>query len=338
MQDLSVHSAHSVHLSQKPAKILVVDDDRSMRLLLKLAMEEEGYEVFEAQNGEQCLTEFVRHQPQMVLLDAVMPDIDGFTCCRQLRSQVDGGDIPILMITVLDDPESVDFAYEAGATDYVTKPIHWPVLCQRVSRLLKAHWAMQQLQEQYKRERLLTEQLEMLNTKLQHLAMIDELTQLANRRYFDDVIEREWQRSQREQTDFSMLMFDIDNFKVYNDTYGHIAGDTCLTKVARLATEVVGDNSSLLARYGGEEFAIILPGIDGKSASNLANLLRNRIMEEALPNVHAPHFPFVTVSIGGFSTMPNQQMEVTEAIARADEALYQAKRNGRNCVRFDFGD
>jgi len=335
MQDFSIESAHSAHVNQTPAKVLVVDDDHAMRLLLKLAMEEEGYEVLEAQNGEQCMAEFIRYQPEMVLLDAVMPDVDGFTCCQRLRGTPEGADIPILMITVLDDPESVDAAYESGATDYVTKPIHWPVLCQRVSRLLKAHWAMQQLKEQFTRERLLTEQLETLNAKLQRLAMIDELTQLANRRYFDDVIEREWERAQRDGVAFSLLMFDIDSFKIYNDTYGHIAGDTCLKKVAQVATDVLGEHSSLLARYGGEEFAIIMHGIEPGPAQKLAEKFRTGIFEEGIPNVYAPSYPFITVSIGGFGTVPKEGMEVTEAIARADEALYQAKHSGRNCVRFD---
>ncbi len=125
--------------------ILLADDDRSMRSLLRLAMEEEGYTVAEAKNGEQCLAEFKRLQPDMVLLDAVMPVMDGFTCCSQLRSLPGGEHTPVLMITVLDDADSVDRAFEAGATDYVTKPLHWAVLRQRVSRLLQASESLQQI-------------------------------------------------------------------------------------------------------------------------------------------------------------------------------------------------
>lgn len=119
-------------------KILVVDDDRTLRALLRLALEEDGYEVFEAKDGEQCLTDYQLHQPDMVLLDGVMPELDGFGCCQRLRNFADGDLLPILMITVLDDQESVDQAFAAGATDYITKPIHWAVLSQRVRRLLKA--------------------------------------------------------------------------------------------------------------------------------------------------------------------------------------------------------
>ena len=129
--------------SEQIPLILIVDDDRTMRSLLNLAMEEEGYEVAEAENGEQCLSEYTHFQPDLILLDAVMPDIDGFTCCQKIRSLPGGDRLPILMITVLDDRDSVDRAFQAGATDYITKPIHWSVLSQRVRSLLtnKQAWA-----------------------------------------------------------------------------------------------------------------------------------------------------------------------------------------------------
>jgi PleD family two-component response regulator len=151
--------------------ILVVDDDRSMRSLLRLALEEEGYKLAEANNGEQGLREFMRQQPDMVLLDGVMPIMDGFTCCRKLR-EVTGTDYPpVLMITVLDDPDSVDQAFDAGTTDYITKPIHWAVLRQRVRRLLQVSHQHQKvaqitesLKKQTQRERLLVEMMGVLLT------------------------------------------------------------------------------------------------------------------------------------------------------------------------------
>lgn len=131
--------------SEQIPLILIVDDDRTMRSLLNLAMEEEGYEVAEAENGEQCLSEYTHFQPDLILLDAVMPDIDGFTCCQKIRSLPGGDRLPILMITVLDDPESVEQAFNAGATDYITKPIHWSVLSERVRRLLDGNRASAEL-------------------------------------------------------------------------------------------------------------------------------------------------------------------------------------------------
>ncbi|MEM9272232.1 MAG: response regulator [Cyanobacteria bacterium P01_F01_bin.143] len=126
---------NSLNNREKPL-VLIVDDDRSMRTLLNLAMTEEGYDVVEAKNGEQCLGEYQLHQPDAILLDAVMPDLDGFTCCEKIRQRSDGKLIPILMITVLDDQKSIDQAFNCGATDYITKPIHWAVLSQRMRRLL----------------------------------------------------------------------------------------------------------------------------------------------------------------------------------------------------------
>lgn len=160
--------------------ILVVDDDRSMRSLLNLAMTEEGYGVVEAKDGEQCLSEYMHHQPDMVLLDAVMPGLDGFTCCQRLRSLPGGDRIPILMITVLDDQDSVDHAFAVGATDYVTKPIYWAVLSQRVQRLLaaaqaltQAEQATQQLQSLQQWNALLAEILQRLSKSTPVLTLLD---------------------------------------------------------------------------------------------------------------------------------------------------------------------
>lgn len=135
--------ATAVSSSDRASLVLIVDDDRSMRMLLALAMEEEGYQLIEAQDGEQCLEEFQRCRPHIVLLDAVMPGMDGMECCRRLRALPGGDRVPILIVTVLDDRDSVDCAFAAGATDYVTKPIYWPVLCQRVHRLLEANRSLE---------------------------------------------------------------------------------------------------------------------------------------------------------------------------------------------------
>ena len=156
--------------TNKTPLILIVDDDRSMRTLLNLAMEEEGYQIAQAHNGEQCLSEYAHFQPDLILLDAVMPDLDGFTCCKQIRNLPGGDRVPILMITVLDDRESVEQAFQAGATDYITKPIHWAVLSQRVRRLLTADRAWlevaavkQQLRQQQAWEELISNILQQLS-------------------------------------------------------------------------------------------------------------------------------------------------------------------------------
>jgi diguanylate cyclase (GGDEF)-like protein len=316
----------------KASSILIVDDDRAMRLLLRLAMEEEGYTVLEAKDGEQCLAEFIQHRPQMVLLDAVMPGIDGFSCCQQLRQLPEAQDVPILIITVLDDPASVDRAFEAGATDYVTKPIHWPVLCQRVRRLLQAYWSMVQLQANIERERALTLQLEEANRELMRLATSDGLTGLANRRYFDEVLDREWRRAVRDRLPFSLVLCDVDCFKNYNDTYGHLMGDHCLESVAQILAQSVRRSTDVVARYGGEEFAIIMPNTPIAGSHQIVDIIQERLAEAAIPHSASFVSSVVTLSIGLICTVPALGSTPTAALTKVDKMLYRAKAAGRNQI------
>lgn len=194
--------------------VLVVDDDKFTRLQIRQRLQKEAYRVEEVSNGEQCLTAYAELHPDIILLDAMMPVMDGFSCCTQLRSLPGGERLPVLIITGLDDEASVNWAFDAGAADYVTKAINWAVLLQRVRRLL--------------REAQLSKDLEQANQELQRLASLDSLTQLANRRHFDQFLSQEWKRMTRDKTPLSLIMCDIDFFKAYNDTFGHQAGDRCL--------------------------------------------------------------------------------------------------------------
>lgn len=169
-----------VRSQQETPLILVVDDDRATRMLLKLAMEEEGYRVIEAKDGEQCLAAFTRSRPDMVLLDAIMPEMDGFTCCRQLREVPGSEHIPILIITALDDRESIDQAFAAGATDYITKPIYWAVLAQRVLRLLATSHILSEYEKLSQRANQ-QQQWQQLSTRIaQQLSQLFDLRQLLN--------------------------------------------------------------------------------------------------------------------------------------------------------------
>jgi diguanylate cyclase (GGDEF)-like protein len=334
-------SKKSASQNKEPPLILVVDDDRFMRDLLRQVMEKEGYRVAEAENGLQGLEAYIRLRPDMVLLDAIMPVMDGFTCCRRLHALFEddaSGEYdlvsrtPILMITSLEDSKSVDRAFEVGAVDFVTKPIHWAVLRQRVRRLLE--------QAQLYRE------LQAANEELQRLAFLDGLTRVANRRGFDQTLEQEWRRLIREtlstqdvgmETHFvespsslSLILCDVDFFKRYNDSCGHLAGDQCLQEVAAALGRSVNRPGDLVARYGGEEFAVLLPNTDAAGAVSVAQKIRTEIRNLQIPHPTSSVSEFITVSLGVTSTIPSVNTIPSDLISIADKALYQAKEAGRD--------
>ena len=297
-------------------KILIVDDDPFIQMQLRLYLEREGYQIIAANNGKDGLAAYTRHRPQLVLLDAIMPGMNGFECCTELMKLPEAVYTPVLMITALDDQQSVDQAFNAGATDYVTKPIHWAVLRQRVRRLL--HQAR------------LQKELEAANQSLGILACTDGLTQVKNRRQFDEYLQQEWLRMARDQLPLSLILCDIDFFKAYNDTYGHPAGDRCLQAIAKTIDSVVQRPADLVARYGGEEFAVILPNTGAAGALHVAEKIRLKVRDLNIFHAHSSLHNFVTLSLGVASLLPNSKDRPESLIARADKALYQAKAQGRD--------
>lgn len=324
---------NAVSLPEVPPIILVVDDDPVMRQVLRRVMEKDGYKVVEAADGEQGLKAYKCLKPHIVLLDALMPVMDGFACCTELQMLIDESSptnetltearkldsvsrTPVLMITGLDDQESVDRAFAVGATDYVTKPIHLPVLRQRVRRLI------QQTQ--------LYQQLEVANRELKRLAALDGLTGVANRRRFDEYLEAEWRRMAKEKMPLSLILCDIDFFKKYNDTYGHQAGDACLCQVAKALSLCAKRSVDLVARYGGEEFAVIMPNTTTAGAFHVAEEIREVVNALKIPHARSVVSEYITLSLGVASINPMPDISPSIAVAAADAALYQAKAAGRN--------
>ncbi|MDZ7956800.1 MAG: PleD family two-component system response regulator [Aulosira sp. DedQUE10] len=329
-------------LSKQPPLILVADDDKTMRVLLRKAMEQEGYRVVEVNDGQQCLDAYHTIKPDIVLLDAVMPVMDGFTCCKQLlkiarnnlmsalasfdTDSALGNTVisklwertPILMITCLDDEDSVNRAFEAGAMDYITKPIHWAVLRQRLRRLL-------QQAQVYK-------QLEAANQALQHIANVDGLTGLANRRRFDDYLNTQWINLAQEESPLSLILCDIDFFKFYNDKYGHPAGDVCLQKVGAVLSHTAQKNHDLVARYGGEEFAVVMPHTHAFGAVHIAAAMQAGVRNLQITHDGSEVSQYVTLSMGVATMVPTWESSPSDLIVTADKALYQAKAEGRNRI------
>jgi diguanylate cyclase (GGDEF)-like protein len=321
---------HTPFTQNKSSLILIVDNEPFIRMQLRLSLEQEGYQIIEAENGREALTVFEQQNPDIVLLDALMPEMDGFECCTQLQLLPNGQATPILMITGLDDQESVDHAFDVGAADYVTKPVHWAVLRQRVRRLIQ----QSQLQQQQTR---LQQQLEAANRDLQRLASMDGLTQVANRRCFDESLDQEYRRMRRSQfcapgadpVSLSLILCDIDHFKLYNDTYGHPAGDLCLQQVAQTISSVVNRPMDLVARYGGEEFVILLPETDAIGATHVAEQICTQVRLLTIPHLRSLQ-GHITISAGAATVNPCIETRMTKLISIADQALYQAKQEGRD--------
>jgi diguanylate cyclase (GGDEF)-like protein len=302
-------------------RILLVDDDLVVRARVSESLEEDGFEVILAKNGDDGILAYQEHRPDLILVDAVMPILDGFEFCEQLKNLGERL-TPILMITSLDDNDSVDRAFASGATDYITKPINLSILRQRVRNLVRqSHLIKNQLNE-----------LQQANQNLQLLANLDSLTKLSNRRGFDEYLDKEWDRMQRIKAPLSLIMCDVDFFKYYNDRYLHPNGDKCLIKVAMAMRNTVRRSGDLVARYGGEEFAVILPNTDALGAVSVAENIRAAVKSLQITHEASAVCPYVTISVGVSTIIPNHENDSQGLIHAADRALYQAKSQGRDRV------
>ena len=292
-------------------KILVVDDETSnidalARILLPT------YEVFVAKNGKTAVERALSLSPDIILLDVILPDMTGFDVIVKLKSMDSTMRIPVIFITGLDSRENEAKGLMLGAVDYITKPFINSIVLARVHTHVKI--------------------VEYIST-IERLTQVDGLTNIANRRSFDQQMGMEWDRSVRNKTPISFMMIDIDRFKNYNDTYGHPQGDTLLKAMALVFQNSLYRSTDFVARYGGEEFAILLPGVDEEGALDVAERIRANVEYTVVPCVDGTHTS-VTVSIGLVTDNPDQSDigNAKEFISRADKALYEAKNTGRNRV------
>lgn len=292
-------------------QVLVIDDEKvNCNVLVALL---DDYKVIVAKNGEQALKRArANPPPDLILLDVVMPEMDGYEVCRSLKSDPLTQDIPIIFITVKATIEDEAEGLKMGAVDYISKPFSPAIVQARVANHM-----------QLKKQRDI----------LESLNVTDSLTNIANRRKFDRYMHHEWKTALRTSCPISLIIADIDNFKEYNDHYGHCAGDECLKAVAKALEEHADRDVDLVARYGGEEFGIVLPHTNLNGARYVADKMQAAI--EALQIEHdysTSGASIVTVSLG-ISTISAKADEGPKLlIERADKALYQAKKNGRNQV------
>lgn len=310
-------------------KILVVDDEPiNIKILVQVLSDE--YDIMVARSGQQALSIATSTQPDLILLDVVMPEMDGFEVCSRLKQQGETARIPVIFITALGDAKAETQGLEIGAVDYIAKPISPPVVKVRVRNQFELKRAHEELMESHEQLAQRTQDLEIANAKLQLLSERDGLTGIANRRKFDTVWESEWQRAARQHLPLAVALIDVDHFKAYNDHYGHQAGDDCLRQVAQALAATAQRVNDLVARYGGEEFVVVLPGLTGPEAFQVAQKLVAAVADCRIPHAHSSAAPVVTVSIGVAARVPEPDTQPGSLLENADATLYQAKHSGRN--------
>lgn len=290
-------------------KILVIDDSPVQTEFLTSILKPD-YEITACHTAEAGLRAAKAGGFSLILLDVVMPEMDGFTLLRELKGTELTRYVPVILLTSLTDIQYEERGLLLGAVDYVTKPFSPVIIKARVN----AHIQLYHYQMQFRRQ-----------------AMVDELTGVANRRRYEEEYPVRWREAIRFGLPFSICMFDIDKFKLYNDTFGHPAGDQVIAAVAKTAASYFQRSTDLFARYGGEEFVALFLGSEGRTAFEFLKTVRQAVEGLHLPH-NSPVSPWVTISVGGVTVVPTTGHSPEEFLQRADAMLYDAKNFGRNMV------
>lgn len=293
----------------KKPTILVVDDMTTTLLLLHDLLKD-TYEVKIAKSGTKALE--ILESPNdidLILLDIEMPDINGYDVCKRIKNNETIKNIPIIFITGRTSQEDEEYGLNLGAIDYITKPFNKAIVKLRIKNYLN---------------------LKIKNDMLEKLSMYDGLTNIRNRRFFDETFEKTFSEIKRDKKSLAVLMIDIDFFKPYNDNYGHGQGDETLRKVAKALEKTIKRASDFVARYGGEEFVILLKDINKDGVEAVANNLLNAVRELKITHEFSKIENYVTVSIGASFYNSNSDVTKLELLLKADETLYSVKNSGRN--------
>jgi diguanylate cyclase (GGDEF)-like protein len=304
-------------------KILIVDDSPTIRAALRGLVDKMGHSVIEADDGSKALKIYQEDRPDLVLIDVVMPVMDGYEAARRMRQSRPDEWVPIIFLSSKEADQDLDRAIEAGGDDYLVKPVSFVVLNAKIRALQRIESTRTKLLE-------MSRELAAANRELEKLSRLDGLTGIANRRYFDSYLSTEVKRASRERQPLSLILADVDHFKAYNDCYGHQAGDECLLRVATALKSVGRRPADLAARYGGEEFAMVLPATTSEGAVDVAKSLVRAIEGMSIPHVKSGVGPSISLSQGIASLIPDQDTKPENVIVLADQALYEAKQQGRN--------
>jgi diguanylate cyclase (GGDEF)-like protein len=327
------------NLNRLPETILIVDDSSDNLRLLSTMLQSQGYQVKKAISGAFALQSLELIKPDLILLDVNMPGLNGYEVCEAIKAQESYQTTPVIFISASNEVFNKVKAFELGAIDYITKPFHLEEVLIRVENQLnqkRLYQALKQqntlLENEITERRRIESQLKKANHKLELLASLDGLTGLANRRRFDEYLATEWQRCLRGNFPLSLILIDVDFFKAYNDTYGHILGDECLKKIACILQNASQRATDLAARYGGEEFVIVLPHTPQPGAVELARSIQKAVAAQKIPHHKSLVSVHITLSLGIASIQPGAGSQLPQFVEGADQALYQAKIAGRNRI------
>jgi diguanylate cyclase (GGDEF)-like protein len=309
-------------------KVLLAEDSRANQMMISSYVEDLGHQMVAVNDGRAAIDAFINEQPDVVLMDVSMPELDGFAATEKIRQIASEKNdwIPIIFLSGLAQPEDIAKGIDVGGDDYLTKPID-PII---LEAKLKAMTRISEMRHQ----------LKAANRQLTLMTLKDGLTGLYNRRHFDDVMLKELKMARRINTPVSLILADIDHFKLFNDFYGHQYGDDCLIAVAKTVQAAVHRPGDMVARYGGEELAIVLPETELQGAINVAEQVRQAVYDLAYAHEHSPTNDSVTLSLGVATVNNTGELEIKQVVRQliecADHALYKAKENGRNQVQAYF--
>jgi two-component system chemotaxis family response regulator WspR len=330
MNDLQIDG---IKTDENAAMVLLVDDQAMIGEAVRRGLaHEENIDFHFCADPHQAIAQAIRIKPTVILQDLVMPGLDGLTLVREYRNHPATQNIPIIVLSTKEDPLIKSAAFSAGANDYLVKLPDNIELVARIRYHSRSYMTLLQRDAAYRALRVSQQQLLDTNLVLQRLMNSDGLTGLSNRRHFDEYLELEWRRAMRDQTQLSLLMIDVDFFKTYNDSFGHVEGDEALRKVANSIREASSRPSDLPARYGGEEFALVLPNTSPGGARLVAEKLRMAVAALKIPHIAPAEGSCLTISIGLSTMTPVQGTDCRQLIMAADKGLYTAKHNGRNLV------
>lgn len=298
--------------SRAPQTLLLVDDVPANLDVLLEHLQGEQVRLLAATSGKDALRLAQKDPPDLILLDLMMPGMDGYEVLRQLKDHTATREVPVIFVTAMSDSVDEARGLAMGAVDYIAKPFVVPVLKARVKNHLE---------------------LKRKSDLLARLGQIDGLTGISNRRHLETRLGQEWDRCQRHGRPLSLVMIDVDHFKSFNDHYGHGHGDDCLRHVAMALSACNRRSGDLLARYGGEEFMALLPDTTAEQAARTAEELRKAVQSLGIAHHYSSSAATVTASLGVATVVPSKRSTADQLMEEADKALYLAKRAGRNCVR-----